>query len=201
MSMGGLPQQKWLQAALYAGLLLLFAVAVAVGMTTPMPEDELALEQARIYIGNYLETLPAARISGFKETLSDVLLNGLLLLLLALGGTHILGAPLILTVLFIKGMSVGYGAAFLLLYPGLSGGGLILLATLPPNLLLLPALLRGSAVALGLSTALLRRRHLPGFAWYRYLLIYAKLMLIIVAAALLHGYLTPWLLRLAFIAT
>jgi len=126
MSMGGLPQQKWLQAALYAGLLLLFAVAVAVGMTTPMPEDELALEQARIYIGNYLETLPAARISGFKETLSDVLLNGLLLLLLALGGTHILGAPLILTVLFIKGMSVGYGAAFLLLYPGLSGGGLIL---------------------------------------------------------------------------
>ena len=53
MSMGGLPQQKWLQAALYAGLLLLFAVAVVVGMTTPMPEDELALEQARIYIGNY----------------------------------------------------------------------------------------------------------------------------------------------------
>ena len=199
MNGGRFSRQNYSNAALYIGIVALFFAAVIVGMTTPMPEEEIALEQARLYIGNYLEALPTAQIKGLQETLSNLLLNALLLILLALGGTHILGAPLILTVLFIKGMSVGYGVAFLLQFQGLAGGELILLALLPPNLILLPVLFRGTAVALRLSTTLLRRRLMPGFSWQNYIGIYAKLLLGVMLSSLLHGYVTPWILRLWFI--
>lgn len=115
-------------------------------------------------------------------------------------GVSVIGIPFVGLLLVIKGFALGFAASFLIQQMGARGVVFSLVAVLPQNLIAIPALLIIGASSISFSLSALgsrrRRRH---FAWGREFLGYSLVVLImtvlLLAASLIEGYLSPVLMR------
>lgn len=115
-------------------------------------------------------------------------------------GLTVIGAPVVLGILFVRGFALGFAAWFVLASREL-GVGFALLSFLPHNILLIPALLVAAAASLSFTVLLISR----GFnnrvqVWrnfVRYTAIIAATVMVGGTAAILEHTITPYLLRLA----
>lgn len=116
-------------------------------------------------------------------------------------GLTVIGFPLILVIVFTRGFVLGFTVVFLIQVQGIKGGGLSLLAILPPNLLSLPAYLLGAVAAINFSVYLLKGRDSARTATLGqyilgYVLVMGGLSLLMVGAAFIEGYLSPVMIQL-----
>jgi stage II sporulation protein M len=116
-------------------------------------------------------------------------------------GLTVLGLPLILAIIFMRGYSMGFTMGFLIRAKG--GGGILigLLTIVPQNLVYIPFLLIWAVVATNFSLQVLRGNP-SGFPdLLRRLMSYSLLMLVFLLicliGAFIEAYLSPWLLNLA----
>ncbi len=188
---------------LLAALTLIMLTALMFGLASSSAMTGEARERTSAYIGNYLEVLPALEPDQAGEFQRALAAGGALWLLLVLAGLSRWGAPLVAAVLFAKGFTLGYAISFLLGYQQGKGALIVILALTPHHLLLLPLLLAMSADALvaGLwfTRRRLARRRLATAdygGWARRAGVYGGLM---IAAALIQGYVSPLILHLLFL--
>lgn len=113
-------------------------------------------------------------------------------------GLTVIGVPLILAVIFLRGYALGFTLGFLVQEKGGAGIVMILLTVVPQNLVYVPLLLMWAVIAVNLSAFLVSRT--PGFSLGKVLLNYCAMMtvflLIFVAGAFIEAYLSPWFLSL-----
>jgi len=187
---------------LLAALALVLLTALMFGLASSTVMEEEALERTRDYVGHYLEVLPAVEPDQAGEFRRALGMNGVLWLALAAAGLSRWGPPLIAAALFVKGFTLGYAVSFLLGYQSGRGALIVLLSLLPHQLVLLPLLLLMSADALVAGGWFSRNRKTRGLAleayanWGRRAAVYGAIM---VAAALIQGYLCPLILHLLFL--
>ncbi|MFY9377537.1 MAG: stage II sporulation protein M, partial [Peptococcia bacterium] len=137
----------------------------------------------------------------FSPTMRQALNKNLynLLKLLVLGLT-VIGLPLILALIFTRGFVLGFTVTFLIRQKAWQGGLIALLAILPPNILSLPTHFIAAVLAINCSLFLIRgdNRRSNSLAQYflSYLGYFLILTVIMIASALIEGYLTPLLIRL-----
>lgn len=137
----------------------------------------------------------------FSPTMRQALNKNLynLLKLLVLGLT-VIGLPLILALIFTRGFVLGFTVTFLIRQKAWQGGLIALLAILPPNILSLPTDFIAAVLAINCSLFLIRgdNRRSNSLAQYflSYLGYFLILTVIMIASALIEGYLTPLLIRL-----
>lgn len=116
-------------------------------------------------------------------------------------GLTVLGGPLIVLLLFVKGFILGFTVAFLVQEKALQGVALSLFSILPANLLRVPALFLGGALALSFSLSLMKGS--TGFKGgslgqlVRYSVGMAGLLLVVVGSGWIEAYLVPPLLKVA----
>ncbi|MGB9662709.1 MAG: stage II sporulation protein M [Moorellaceae bacterium] len=116
-------------------------------------------------------------------------------------GLTVLGGPLIILLLFVKGFILGFTVAFLVQEKALQGVALSLFSILPANLLRVPALFLGGALALSFSLSLMKGS--TGFKGgslgqlVRYSVGMAGLLLVVVGSGWIEAYLVPPLLKVA----
>lgn len=114
-------------------------------------------------------------------------------------GLTVIGAPVVLGILFVRGFALGFAAWFVLASGGM-GVGVALLSFLPHNLLLLPALWVASAASLSFTVRLINRgfnhqvRVWPDFI--RYTVLVGAAGLVAGTAAIVERTVTPYLLQL-----
>lgn len=142
-----------------------------------------------------LHTNPAATV---QKALTDNLVTWGVLFFL---GLSIIGIPLILLLVFMRGFTLGFTIGFLAKQKSSTGTLLAITAIAPHNLILIPALVISGVAALSFALILLQRffntkiRVLPNFLGY------AGVMLMVgiafSGAAVVEAYVTPWLTRAA----
>ncbi|MDX9871898.1 MAG: stage II sporulation protein M [Clostridia bacterium] len=112
-------------------------------------------------------------------------------------GLTVIGFPLILMIIFTRGFVLGFTVVFLIQQKGLWGALIALLAIFPPNLLSLPAYILAAAAAINFSLFLIRAKNtsLANYA-LSYLFLMIMLGFLMLAAALIEGYLSPFFIQL-----
>ncbi len=185
---------------LYVALLLLFVTGVGFGAVatqklSPLQKDDLANYLSGVYASladNNQQAFPRGQV--FYQSMMDnvVKTTGLLFLL----GLTVVGAPLILAVVFIRGFVLGFTVGFLVQETMVQGLILSTTCILPHNLLVVPAILIGAGGALSFSGNALKtllglsKDGIYGqFASTTFLSICSGLLFVL--AALIETYLTP----------
>lgn len=186
-----------------AAVTLLFVMGVglgawAVNALSPPQEAELIRYMDLFYAGLRASDPAGAELTHLERAISQHLqIAGMIWL----AGATILGIPFVLLIIFLRGFTVGFTAAFLFLQKGWAGALFALVSLVPQNLLAVPALILVGAAALTFSGGLLRSRlsrqegHFTR-EFLRYTGFVAAASLLLLLAAVLETYVTPVFMRL-----
>ncbi len=115
-------------------------------------------------------------------------------------GLTVIGIPLILLVVFMRGFSLGFTVGFLLQEKAGAGAFLSLISLLPQNLIYVPLLAVVAVVAINFSLYILQRHsHAKaplGVSLLGYSVLMGLMMIAFGLGAFVEAYLVPWLLQL-----
>jgi stage II sporulation protein M len=115
-------------------------------------------------------------------------------------GLTVIGMPIILGLIFLKGFSLGFTIAFLVQERAESGVLISILSILPQNLVYIPLVIIWSVVGINFSVYIARGRAGSAVSLGRALISYTLLMmvflLIVLVGAFIEAYLSSWFLRL-----
>lgn len=176
----------------------IMAGAAVVRLLGPGPLAELA---------GYFDAFLAGsgQFSGSQSEVTRQALNNNLLLLAATGflGLTVLGFPLVLALVAMRGFALGFTVAFLVQAKAFPGVLIALLAILPQNLVNIPVLLIAGVAALSFSLDLVRGRRdvmMPlGRQILLYLAFFLALLPVSAAGSLLEAYLSPRAIQLVML--
>jgi len=116
-------------------------------------------------------------------------------------GISIIGLPIILILLFIKGMLVGFTVGFLVNQMGWHGFLLSFVSILPQNLIVIPIFIISATLSVAFSLKMIRQQFmkkkgepmLPIFGKYTFVLFLS--FLLIACAAGIEAYISPFLMK------
>lgn len=115
-------------------------------------------------------------------------------------GLTVIGLPLILAVVFLRGISLGFTVGFLYQEKALAGILISLVSVLPQNLVYIPLLIMWSVIALNFSVFIIKGKSSSIMPLSTGLLSYSILMLVFLflflLGAIIEAYLSPWFLSL-----
>ncbi|MDR4948475.1 stage II sporulation protein M [Neobacillus cucumis] len=116
-------------------------------------------------------------------------------------GISIIGLPIILILLFLKGMVVGFTVGFLVSQMGWKGFMLAFASILPQNLIIIPVFILMAAFSVIFSIRMIKRQFLKKYAqpimpfFKRYIITLIAAVLFISAASGIEAYLSPWFMK------
>jgi stage II sporulation protein M len=115
-------------------------------------------------------------------------------------GLTVIGMPLILAVVFLKGFSLGFTISFLVKERAWSGFVITLLSIVPQNLVYIPLLIVWSVIGINFTLLIARGRNGRPYPLGKGIIGFSLLMLVflalVIAGALIEAYLSPWFLSL-----
>ncbi|WP_349407646.1 stage II sporulation protein M [Pseudalkalibacillus sp. SCS-8] len=116
-------------------------------------------------------------------------------------GLSIIGVPVILVLLFLKGMVVGFTVGFLVNQMGWQGFLLSFVSVLPQNLILIPAFVLVTTAAVAISMTLIKaqfsnRMKTPLMPLlFRYTMTVVIIMILVACASFIEAFLSPSLIK------
>jgi stage II sporulation protein M len=116
-------------------------------------------------------------------------------------GISIIGLPVILILLFIKGMVVGFTVGFLVSQMGWQGFLLAFVSILPQNLIIIPVFILMAALSVIFSLRMIKKQFMKKYAqpiipfFKRYIFALLVAVIFISAASGIEAYLSPWLMK------
>lgn len=181
-------KRHWL---LYACLVAVICLGIIIGSMAPRWLSQESQQQMATYIENYLDNLSVATSDSWHQTQIFFIINGLFIGILFFSGMHLLGVPLVLIILFIRGLTLGYAYTMI----AAAGNWQLLLIMLPINIIIIALLL----VAAALSIRYCLNIFAMGVNFHVNLHYFARLLLllaIVAACALVDGYIMPFLISI-----
>jgi stage II sporulation protein M len=150
-------------------------------------------------IDNYLQEGQEAPIYGVSIFLAAAATQGKTVLAIWFLGLTIIGVPLILAVVFLRGYALGFTIGFLVHQKGGAGIIMSILSILPQNIVYIPFLIIWSVIAVNFSAYLVGRN--PGGVslgktLVNYSLLLAVFLAMFMTGAFIEAYLSPWFLSL-----
>lgn len=115
-------------------------------------------------------------------------------------GLSIIGLPVIVVLLFLKGFTIGFTVGFLVDNFASKGLMFAILAVLPQNIIIVPSLLIAGVAGIAFSLMLVRSRFTQNMPLYQKFLAYTLLILTLgvclVLASFIEGYVSPFLMKI-----
>ncbi|HHY16169.1 MAG TPA: stage II sporulation protein M [Firmicutes bacterium] len=191
--------------ALYLALFLLFSIGVGFGALAPQKLSPPQRADLSGFLSNIYTSAAQndSAVIGRSEILYQSILDNVLktaALLFVLGLT-VIGAPLVLGIVFLRGFVLGFTVGFLIQETSLNGLILAAAAVLPHNVVAVPAIMIAAGGALAFASTAFQT--MCGLSQRR---IYGQLLssgficicscLLLTVAALIETYLTPVLIGL-----
>ncbi|HUC90822.1 MAG TPA: stage II sporulation protein M [Paenibacillus sp.] len=188
---------------LYVFVSVLFVVGVVFGA---IMYNALTLEQQQQVtgeVGRYADMFRAGIMPDPADTFRDrALFHTKWIVLIWLLGATVVGMPFILALDFLKGVLIGFSVGTLIQEHAWQGVLFAFAAIAPPNLLVIPALIMASVAGIAFSLHVVKKRLLQSGGELAHPLLSHTavclfMLLVLWGAALLEGYLSPQLIRLA----
>ena len=151
---------------LYFLVLVFFASGIAAGAFTVDALSSVQKEELVNYFQSFFTVLdeePVQSAAVFKQSLVN---NAQFIILIWLLGITVIGIPLILLIIGIKGLIIGFSVSFLVEGMGLRDYFFALAAILPQNLFIVPGIITAGVLGTSFSIKMLRRKkQSPGKAF------------------------------------
>lgn len=151
-------------------------------------------------IDNYLQVGVAGSLDGSSILWSAFLSQAKIIAAIWFLGLTVIGLPLILAVVFLRGFSLGFTVGFLYQEKALTGILITLISVLPQNLVYIPFLMMWAVIALNFSIFIVKGRNssvIPlGTGFMSYTILMLVFLVILLLGAFIEAYLSPWFLTL-----
>ncbi|MDF9409045.1 MAG: Stage II sporulation protein M [Pelotomaculum sp. PtaB.Bin013] len=191
-------RRQWL---VYFIVLLVFTLGLTAGFAGVQKLQTDQTDQLQSEVDRFLQQAGMLEID-FSMATRDVIYNGIILVVaIYLLGLTIIGIPFVLAILFVRGFALGFAIEFLTREKSIQGTVLTIVAILPHNILMIPALLFAGAASLSFAWLLAKRFHNSKIQIWPSFIAYSGIMVLVTVcfagAGLVEVYLTPLLIKIA----
>ena len=184
---------------LYLVVFFFFLGGIIAGAVTVYFLDQQQAIRLAAYLDNLLKQFSSGELEWYR-----VVYQAFLSALREIGvvwflGLTVIGIPLIMAMIVLKGFIMGFTVGFLVQQKALQGIALSLLAVMPPNLIQIPALFLAAIVGISFSVSLLHGRNpgdsgvLPRFMLYSFIML--LVIALVTGGGLVEAYLSPLFAR------
>ncbi|MBN8432880.1 stage II sporulation protein M [Priestia flexa] len=175
---------------------IIFGAIVVNSLTVDQKED------LYFYLNRFFGLVKTGEVATSTEMFQQSFFHNVKYLgLIWILGIAIIGLPVVLILLFIKGMVIGFTVGFLVNRMGLSGFALSFVSVMPQNIFLIPAFLILTTASVAFSLKLIRQQFFKGAkeqvaaSFFRYSGILVGVFVLIACASLIEGYVSPTLMK------
>ncbi|NMD70243.1 stage II sporulation protein M [Bacillus sp. DNRA2] len=189
-------------SSVYIFVIVLFLMGVIFGAVVVNSLSFSQKEDLFYYLSQFF-----GQLSGDKEAapqdlfMQSLLHNSKYIGLMWLLGVSIIGLPVILILLFIKGMVVGFTVGFLVNQMGWDGFLLSFVSVLPQNFIIIPIFIIMSVMTITFSLQMIKRQFMKKISspfmpmLSRYFVILVGAVIALTCAAAIEAYLSPTLMK------
>jgi len=185
---------------LYLVVGLLFSAGLVAGAWSASGLETATAGELQEYINQLFANADHLERRSGEQFVEATFNNVMLVAVIYLAGISVIGIPVMLGLLFVRGFAIGFALWFLSSQMGWPGILLALASVLPQNMILIPAVLFAGVAALSFSLLLIRRGFRPDIrvwpAFVRYSGMMAAAAVVSVGAGLVEAYVAPYLLGL-----
>ncbi|MDQ0205770.1 stage II sporulation protein M [Alkalicoccobacillus murimartini] len=188
---------------IYLFTTVLFLIGIVFGAIIVNSLNLTQKNDLYMYLSQFFVQVQDGRIAGSKEIFSQSYAHyGKYFALMWILGLSLIGLPIILVLLFLKGVVVGFTVGFLVNQMGFQGFLLAMVSVLPQNLLLVPAFIIVGTASVSFCLKMLRQQfakkvYQPVFPQFlRYTLLLLCMGAALSVAAAFEAYVSPYLLRM-----
>ncbi|PLR84552.1 stage II sporulation protein M [Bacillus canaveralius] len=189
-------------SSIYLFVIVLFLMGVIFGAVVVNSLSFTQKEDLYYYLFQFFGQIADGKVAEENEMfIQSFLHNSKFIGLMWILGISIIGLPIILILLFIKGMVVGFTVGFLVNQMGWDGFLLSFVSILPQNLVIIPLFIVTATSAVAFSLKMIRRQFLKKISQPimpmlgRYLLTFIMVMVFVGAAAAIEAFLSPILMK------
>lgn len=186
----------------YVFTVVLFVMGIIFGAIVVNSLSFNQKEDLYYYLTNFFGQVSLGNIASTHDVWKESFLQNLkyigLMWILAMS---LVGLPLILILLFLKGLVVGFTVGFLVNQMGWNGFLLAFVSVVPQNIILVPIFIMMAAVSISFSLKMIRhqfvkRTHEPIFrAMLRYTFVMLSFSIALAFASSLEAYVSPLLMK------
>ncbi|WP_419881268.1 stage II sporulation protein M [Peribacillus sp. B-H-3] len=189
-------------SSLYVFVTVLFLMgvifgAILVNSLSPAQKDDLFY-----YLSQFFGQVSQGKIAANQDMFFQSLTHNIkYIAVIWILGISVIGLPVILILLFLKGMVVGFTVGFLVNQMGWNGFLLSFVSILPQNIFIVPIFIIIASLAVSISMKMIRRIFLKQIRdplkpiLTRYIFSLAFSMFFLIAAGILEAYLSPPLMK------
>ncbi|EGL82482.1 stage II sporulation protein M [Caldalkalibacillus thermarum TA2.A1] len=188
-------------SALYLFITVLFVMGIIFGTLTVQSLGYAQQHELYTYFQQFLEQFAKENFvdpgyAFYQNFIHYVKYVGIIWVL----GLSIIGLPVILIMVFLKGVFVGFTVGFLVHQMGLKGFLLSFVSVIPQNMVVVPLILMMSVISISFSLKLMahlfrQNRVNRELSLAKYVSVMALAAVILVAVALFQTYFSPLLMR------
>lgn len=192
------------RSSLYLFVFVLFLMGVIFGAVIVNSMNFTQKEDLYFYLSRFFGQVSEGKVASSVEMLQQSFFHNLKYLgLMWVLGISIIGLPVILIMLFLKGMVVGFTVGFLVNQMGWQGFMLSFVSVLPQNIVLIPAFIIMSTVAISFSLKIVKQLLMkktnvtesPFSLFTRYAAVFVFISVLTVIASGLEAYASPILMK------
>src|SRR3954451_23214707 len=189
-------------SSIYLFVIVLFLMGVVFGAVVVNSLSFTQKEDLYYYLSQFFGQVTTGKMVTSNDLFMQSLFhNSKFIGLMGLLGISIIGLPIILILLFLKGMVVGFTVGFLVSQMGWKGFLLAFASILPQNLIIIPVFILMAAFSVIFSMRMIKRQFMKKYAspimpfFKRYIVALIAAVLFISAASGVEAYLSPWLMK------
>ena len=187
---------------LYFLLVLFLMVGISAGAITVNVLDNSQKQEMISFLNSFFKILNQDSVDSFILLKHSLLNNVQTLLLIWLLGIIVLGIPLVIGIVILRGFVIGFTVGFLVNELGFKGFVFSILAILPQNIFVIPGIIIISAISISFSVKIIKNRINRNIRYkfatelVRYSLVTASLSLLLILGSLIEAYITPAFMKL-----
>jgi len=175
---------------------VIFGAIVVNSLTETQKEDLF------YFINTFFNQLTTGEVLSAKETfLHSLSYNSKYIGLMWILGMTMIGLPIILILLFLKGMVVGFTIGFLVQQMGWKGFFLSFASIIPQTIIVIPIFIAVAVISVSFSLQLIKKLFVKSLyqpfvpMLARYFMFFGFAVLLIGFAAFIEGYITPYFMK------
>ena len=189
-------------SSIYLFVVVLFLMGVIFGAVVVNSLTFSQKEDLAYYLSQFFGEVSNGKVAASKDVFAQSLFdNSKFIGMMGILGISIIGLPVILIVLFMKGLVIGFTVGFLVNQMGWNGFLLSFVSVLPQNFIIIPVFIITATVAVSISLKMIRRQFMKKISepilplLGRYALVFVVAGLFLVIAALFEAYISPSLMK------
>ncbi|TYR82519.1 stage II sporulation protein M [Priestia megaterium] len=190
-------------SSIYLFVIVLFLMGIIFGAIVVNSLTLGQKEDLYFYLNRFFGQMQSGEVANSTEMFQQSFFHNIKYLgLIWILGIAIIGLPVVLVLLFLKGMVIGFTVGFLVNQMGISGFALSFVSVMPQNVFLIPAFLILSTASVSFSLKLIRQQFFKGVnehvsaAFFRYSGVMVAMLCLIACASTVEAYISPTLMKI-----